>query len=287
MNPQYEVAMVRDFVFEREDMAVRGTQFRCTICKSASKQLRLKGVYDELSAPERAKMKRRMNAMHYRHKKTCRPIEEAPHSLTVHCHGNICAEMAGADIGRNAGNGDCDCDGGGGGNTNRDVGRECTEEKSGREGRVHESGEGGEGCGDDDGGSPCDDELFILPELDIPEPLNPKAIASWDSVSVHRSLQHYKSLPAIITSMRIIPHGFGNPFVRCHLQNPHGTKVLNISSASIYRAPDLQDQYLSAEEQMRREQCGEHAALLSMFEQAWSANPAALRSALDGILRYV
>ena len=264
MVRQYEIAQVREFVFEREDRPVLGTQYRCIRCNSATKQLRLKGVFTDLSTQEKSKFKKRYNAMHFRHKQTCRvQSKSGSDEVTEPADGVGCVDKG-----------------------------DTSEASMVREARV--SGEEDHGdCGDksdeagEDDGDEGEDMPFDLPEPKAPDQLNPRAISTWNATCVTACLQHYGSVPATILNMRVIPRqgSVGNPLVHCEFQNPHGSKTLHISSTCLYHTPGLRHQYLLAEEQLRREERQERGALLDMFERAFSANPASLHAALNELLR--
>lgn len=244
MNPQYEIASVGDFAFQREAGPKRGTQYRCTICNESSKRLRVKGVLDDLSGPERTRFRKLVNAMHNRHKKTCAP-------------------------GVGAGN-----EGGGGGEGSggqADNGAREASAGSGESGNA--GGDGGDGGGD---GAQEGDEL--PPPL---PPLDSRAIATWTASHVIDNLLYLKSVPATFETMRHLHSDHGPMFVRCVLRNEIGIrKTLVLPDVALRRLEHLRQQFQASRALYQSERTAERNALQGMFETVFKEKPQELRDVL-------
>lgn len=254
MNPQYIIHSVGDLAFEREVGLIRGTEYSCERCK---KRMCVKGVLGELTGDERKKHRTTFNSYRARHSRACRPSEEVEVAENEAVSGQGCK--------------------------NDDHGEECE--------AIGKFNAAGDGAADE--GNKSEDEAIDEHAILPPPPLDPVKIQQWRKHEVIASFGAFDTIPAEITSMRLLPPAIGQngllrkiPIVRCTLHNEHGGVEMDLPSTVIFRVPKFREKYTEAEVHWQKMKIlHEYQSLLQMFEKAFLKSPTALHAALDSLLQ--
>ena len=263
MTEQYQIFAIRPLSFDREAEPVRGTLYRCIICDE--RPIKVKGVLEELTGPERSQFKRKFNALHARHKRVCVAKTEGP---SGGAGGAAAADGVSVETDGNDAIGSAAAGGNGGGT-------------SGGEGDGGAGADGSGGTGEGVGSENSEEEE--QEPSPPPPPLDPTKIGWWTKRSVEDALLHWREMPAHIVGINYLPTKFGLPKLECFLRNEHGVNRLMLSPTVLCLIPELKAQYEAAE---TRWQNAQHQDLVDLFEHACArTSHEAVRAALDALLR--